>query len=92
MKNQDKIPCPYCGEMISPKAHSCPSCGSDDQTGWSEQTYLDGISLDDDLDYQDIYNHEFNQDKNQLPWWKSWKILVGLIILVAFLVMILQGL
>lgn len=46
--------CPNCGEPVPAKARSCPECGSDENTGWSEQTYLDGVSLpyadDDDED------------------------------------------
>jgi len=37
--------CPHCGEELPGGSKSCPECGSDERTGWSEDTYLDGISL-----------------------------------------------
>jgi hypothetical protein len=45
--------CPNCGADVPGGAKSCPECGSDEHTGWSEDTYLDGVSLpyaDDDDD------------------------------------------
>jgi len=47
MKPKD-IPCPFCGEEIPANSTVCPHCGSDEQTGWSEQRYLDGIDLGDE--------------------------------------------
>jgi len=37
--------CPHCGAELPGGSKSCPECGSDERTGWSEDTYLDGISL-----------------------------------------------
>jgi len=37
--------CPNCGADVPGGAKSCPECGSDENTGWSEDTYLDGVSL-----------------------------------------------
>ncbi len=34
--------CPLCGEPLKENAVFCPHCGSDSETGWSEDTYLDG--------------------------------------------------
>lgn len=41
----EEFVCPNCGEPVPAKAKSCPECGSDENTGWNEQTYLDGVSL-----------------------------------------------
>jgi len=41
----DDFVCPHCGAELPARAKFCPECGSDDQTGWSEDTYLDGVSL-----------------------------------------------
>lgn len=45
--------CPHCGEMIRRDAVSCRHCGSDDRTGWSEGTYMDGIDTPEEGDYED---------------------------------------
>ena len=37
--------CPNCGADVPGGSESCPECGSDDRTGWSEDTYLDGVTL-----------------------------------------------
>jgi len=37
--------CPNCGADVPGGSLSCPDCGSDEKTGWSEETYLDGVSL-----------------------------------------------
>jgi len=41
----DDFVCPNCGADVPAKAKCCPECGSDEQTGWSEDTYLDGVTL-----------------------------------------------
>ena len=45
---QPDFVCPNCGADVPGGSLSCPDCGSDEQTGWSEETYLDGVSLPDD--------------------------------------------
>jgi uncharacterized membrane protein YvbJ len=49
----DWVACPHCGERIARKAASCKHCGSDDRTGWSEDTYMDGIDLPEEGGYED---------------------------------------
>ena len=56
--SSDWVACPHCGERIARKARSCRHCGSDDRTGWSEATYLDGIDLPDEEDYADSLERE----------------------------------
>ena len=43
----DYFICPNCGAEVPSKALSCPECGSDEQTGWSEDTLYDGLDLPD---------------------------------------------
>jgi len=49
----DWVACPHCGESIRRNARACKHCGSDERTGWSEDTYLDGIDLPEAGDYGD---------------------------------------
>jgi hypothetical protein len=56
--SSDWVACPHCGERISRKAKSCRHCGSDDRTGWSQATYLDGIDLPEEEDYADSLDRE----------------------------------
>lgn len=41
----DYFICPNCGAEVPVKALSCPECGSDEKTGWSEDTMYDGLDL-----------------------------------------------
>lgn len=42
--------CPNCGAEVPDHAAACPECGSDEETGWSEDTAYDGLYLDDEDD------------------------------------------
>lgn len=41
----DYFVCPNCGAEVPLKALACPECGSDEDTGWSEDTMYDGLDL-----------------------------------------------
>ncbi|MEZ4642864.1 MAG: zinc ribbon domain-containing protein [Chloroflexota bacterium] len=44
----DYFICPNCGAQVPDNALACPECGSDEETGWSEDTAYDGLYLYDD--------------------------------------------
>ncbi len=44
----DYFACPNCGAEVPSKARACPECGSDENTGWSEETMYDDLGLSDD--------------------------------------------
>lgn len=91
MHKQQKVPCPYCGEMINKDAKACPVCGSDESTGWSDMTYLDGIDLSDDYDYDEIVGKEFNSaPKSTISYQRPWIFITAVILLILFLIIILQ--
>jgi len=91
--------CPVCGGEVPEKARACPNCGSDEQTGWSNQTHLDGVELpgiDDEFDYDEALGKEFGQKsvKSRRKPWKSsmtWMAVVGGVLLALFVVGILRG-
>lgn len=67
--------CPNCGAEVPPDAKVCPECGSDEQTGWSEQARYDALDLPDaGFDHADFVAREFG-DKSPVPrgvhwfWW-----------------------
>lgn len=53
-------------------AAACPHCGSDNQTGWSDDTYLDGVDLPgstlDNDEYRDLVDREFGPKESMPPW------------------------
>lgn len=77
--------CMHCGELIKRSAAACPRCGSDERTGWSESTYLDGLDLPDDESYETIYEREFGTKPHSLPRRRTWIALIGSILLTAFI-------
>ena len=78
--------CPNCGAEVPPNARSCPECGSDEETGWSDEAHASNLGLpDDEFDYEEFTKREFG-GKSPVPhglhwWW--W--LVGIALLVALL-------
>jgi hypothetical protein len=83
--------CPVCGAEVPPNAKSCPECGADEETGWSEGARTSGLDLpDEDFDYGEFVKHEFEGDKRLKPlgihwfWWFV-AIVVLAFILVAWL-------
>ncbi len=90
-RKNDTVSCPNCGAEISRRARACPSCGSDEETGWSEDTYLDGIDLPDESEYEELKEKEFGERSTGIrP--VSWAGLVGLLLLLLFLFGLLRGL
>jgi hypothetical protein len=84
MRDDPTVACPHCGGEIKKSAKACPHCGSDEETGWSESTYLDGIDLPDDADYDELRDNEFNtKPRSKSKQW--WIIISGAVILTIFL-------
>lgn len=44
----DWFTCPVCGEVVRANALACPHCGSDDETGWSDDSAYDHVDLPDE--------------------------------------------
>lgn len=77
--------CAHCNEEIPLNARACPHCGSDEQTGWSDQTHLDGMSELDEVDYDELLREEFPELAPKKKTTISWKIVVGAIVLLCFI-------
>jgi uncharacterized membrane protein YvbJ len=80
--------CPHCGAVVPPRAKACPECGSDEQTGWSEDTASTEADLPDDhFDYEKFVEREFG-GKKAVPegihwiWWVA-----GIILIIALIVL-----
>ncbi|MCL2219432.1 MAG: zinc ribbon domain-containing protein [Chitinispirillia bacterium] len=88
MKNNASFVCPVCGAVLPANAKVCRDCGSDDTTGWSENTYLDGIGLPfDDDEYEDMKKKEFGEVNvsGKAGSRIDWKMVIGIIVLVAMI-------
>ena len=84
--------CPNCGAEVPRNARACPECGSDEETGWSEQAATDGLDLPvENFDYDKFVKEEF-ADKKSSPapngiHWFWWLIAAGLLIGLALLLL-----
>lgn len=74
--------CPVCGEPVPPDSKACPHCGSDEETGWSEDARREELGLpDEEFDYDRFVKEEFGS-KDPVPggihpgWWIAAVILV----------------
>ena len=62
---RESFDCPHCGEPVSVGALSCRACGSDAETGWSEEAAdwttdtSAGYTDEDEFDYDDFVRREF---------------------------------
>jgi len=75
--------CPNCGATVPRNAKACPECGSDEQTGWSEEAESAGVDLpDDSFDYDDFVKKEFGA-KGPVPHGIKWYWWVIAVVLVA---------
>lgn len=85
--------CPQCGAEVPEKALCCPECGSDYETGWSDEATGQRLRLpDEDFDYDEFVKEEFGEQKPQLRsrgiapiWW-----IVAIVLALAFVFMFLS--
>lgn len=59
----DYFICPNCGAEVPVKALSCPECGSDEKTGWSEDTMYDGLDFPAFVETRDNSSKSLFQNK-----------------------------
>ena len=79
--------CPNCGAEVPRHAKSCPECGSDETTGWSETAYASGLGLPEEkFDYDEFVKEEFagGQAKPRGVSWLWWVVALLAAILVSF--------
>jgi len=81
--------CPLCGGEFKKGLRACPHCGSDENTGWSDKTYLDGIDLGDDVDYDELVKDEF-PGRSTAPAKLRWTTIAGIVVLFFFLAALLK--
>lgn len=77
--------CPNCGEYVPPGAPACPHCGADEHTGWSEETYLDGIDLPDDGE-----ERAAEAPRSRIPAWLTLLVVVALVLVFSGLWAVLR--
>jgi len=77
--------CPNCGALVPPKARSCPGCGADEKTGWSDSAHADNLGIpDDNFDYNEFVKFEFGASPKPQGihwlWWLTALLLAGLLL------------
>lgn len=89
-ESDDWFYCPNCGGHVKVGAKACRGCGSDDNTGWKEDT-ADGLDLEEDFDYEEFARREFGGEEkgkvNGLRWYWWVTALLILTVLAAGLVL-----
>jgi len=82
--------CPNCGAEVPRDAKACPECGSDEQTGWSEQAVASGLGLpDDSFDYDRFVREEFGERQAvpDRPAWRWWVAAALVLLILAGILM-----
>jgi len=81
--------CPQCGAEVPPKARACPECGSDEETGWSEEARYQQLGVPTEaFDYDEFVRDEFGEQEPpparprgiSFFWW-----IIAILVLLAFL-------
>lgn len=84
----DEACCPNCGAELPPRAKACPECGSDEQTGWSEEAVPRRLGIpDDSFDHEEFCREEFGDGGKQAgrpihPLW--WLTAAGLVVWLLY--------
>jgi RNA polymerase subunit RPABC4/transcription elongation factor Spt4 len=91
MATDGTFTCPNCGAEISTKARACPECGSDEKTGWSDETIYDGTGIEDpeEFDYEVWKRRESGggkrMGKREWLWW-----FVAVLVLAVFVWLLIR--
>jgi RNA polymerase subunit RPABC4/transcription elongation factor Spt4 len=72
--------CPVCGAEVPARAAACPECGSDEKTGWSDQTIYDGTDIEDPAEFD---RREYERRESGHRTTPLWVKLLALAALVA---------
>jgi RNA polymerase subunit RPABC4/transcription elongation factor Spt4 len=82
--------CPQCGAIVPAKKKSCPECGADEHTGWSDAATADRLGIPDDhFNYDDFVKEEFGPRRIKPRgihwiWWLTALALIGLFLVFYF--------
>ena len=83
--------CPVCGADVPRRAKACPDCGACEKSGWSQDQYLDGLSLPGEgFERREYHARELGYGSKKTPMQRFW-LIVTLVIIVAFLLLTLRG-
>jgi len=83
--------CSNCGANVPRNAKSCPGCGSDEKTGWSDSAYADNLGIpDENFNYENFVQEEFGSRslKPRGLHWVWW--LTAVILILLFLIFLLH--
>jgi len=82
----DYFVCPVCGTEVPIKAAACPECGSDDETGWSEDTIYDGVNLPEfEASYEEAFGDGVAKQSKSLFQNRIFMFIVAIIAVIIFL-------
>jgi len=84
MRTASVFSCPNCGGDVPAKAAACPHCGSDENTGWSEQTYLDGLDLP-EHDFIDTLKDQYGVDLEGGKWKPQMTAVAAILMITLFI-------
>jgi hypothetical protein len=97
-RKEDFFVCPHCGADVPMSAAACRECGSDNETGWSEDADVwdaeiqAGYGGDDDFDYgefieRELPHHAEGSSRKRLTKW-GMRVVIAMVCL-ALLVYLL---
>jgi len=93
-KREEYFECPHCGARVRVGAAACPECGSDEETGWSENKWdadiPTGYGEEQDFDYDEFVEQEFPQHASGMRKKWFWRLVALLLVLMLLLFVFLN--
>ena len=92
---RDYFVCPQCGEEVKVGARACPHCGSDEETGWSQEAenrrtdIPAGYGRDEEFDYDKFVEREFPERAGRARASSSALLVAIAVAMLALLVLLL---
>jgi hypothetical protein len=88
-KQRKFFDCPHCGASVPVGAKACRECGSDAETGWSDEAgsmdsgIAEGYDPDDDFDYDEYVASEFPEHANTPPQAAMMKVVLAIVVVLV---------
>lgn len=90
-RSRDCFTCPHCGADVPVGAPACRECGSDAETGWSEDADVwsadipTGYDEEDEFDYEGFVAREFGGPRSVYGWKKIAAIVIAIAVCLGVL-------
>lgn len=80
--------CPNCGDEVPEDALTCPGCGADESTGWSDSAAFERLGVPDPdavFDHGEFVKSEFGKSRTPFRRWQIFWVITACVALLVLL-------